>query len=392
LSRANKATLQPGYWLLFKRGCSWTGPLQAKWQGTAAQPIVIGAYGVGALPKIQNGYSSNVRITGKYQIIQDIHTTLSVAPNPDPNCQNQPRGWKTGFSFEGSSSYNTVRSAMATRLTLGVFFAPNSHHNKLLNSTITDNNVLQTLTSTSAHGATGVSLHGNYNEIAHNYFANNSSICTYNGTSESISIELYTASNSNIHHNTAYNDRVFIELGSTSTFQSSNNTLAYNLYVSGYANSTMGARFVVTRGYGHKFGPVLGTNVLNNVVYLTGVGSKGVTCQMCGNDILTVRNNILWANNEPFSSDKSFVESNNIFWSNDGKPSLQWRGLTKSPTSSITNPQFVDPGAKNFRLKSTSSAINHGSIAVVNAGYITDLAGQQVPTAGVVDIGGYEAP
>jgi hypothetical protein len=333
-----------------------------------------------------------VRITGKYQIIQDIHTTLSVAPNPDPNCRNQPRGWKAGFSFEGGSAYNTVRAVKATRLTIGVFFDKNSHHNKLLNSTITDNNVLQTLTSTAAHGATGVSLHGNYNEIARNYFANNSSICTYNGTSESISIELYVASNSKIHHNTAYNDRVFIELGSNSTWQSSNNTLAYNLQVTNYANSKMGARFVVTRGYGHKFGPVLETKVLNNVVYLTGAGSKGVTCQQCGNGILTVRNNILWANNEPFSSDKSFVESNNIFWSNDGKPSLQWRGLTKSPSSAVANPQFVDPGVRNFHLKQSSPAINRGNNHVITDGYRWDLPGKRVPVADTVDIGAFEAP
>lgn len=385
------ATLQPGDSLLLKRGCSWTGPLDAKWQGTSSQPIVIGAYGTGALPKIQNAYSANVRISGKYQIIQDIHATLSTPPNPDPNCNNQPRGWKSGFSFEKNSSYNTVRASKATRLTIGVFFHTNSNNNKLLNSTITDNNVLEQLTSTSAHGASGVSLHGTNQEIARNYFANNRSICTYNGVQESISIELYTASNANIHHNTIYNDRVFIELGSTSTWRSENNTIAYNLYVSNYAHATMGARFVVTRGYGHSYGPVVGTKVINNVVYLTGAGSKGVTCQKCDTGILTVRNNILWANDEPFSSDNSFVETNNVYWSNDGSPSLQWRGLTKSSSSYIANPQFVNAGANNFSLQSSSPAINRGTIDFVAAGYVWDLAGKQVPIAGAVDIGAFEA-
>jgi hypothetical protein len=150
-----EATLNPGDSLLLKRGCSWTGPLDAKWQGTSSQPILIGAFGSGDLPKIQNAYSANVRISGKYQIIQDIHATLSAPPNPDRGCNNQPRGWKSGFSFENNASYNTVRATKATRLTIGVFFHIGSHHNRLLNSTITDNNVLEKLTPLALTGPQG---------------------------------------------------------------------------------------------------------------------------------------------------------------------------------------------------------------------------------------------
>jgi hypothetical protein len=392
LTPTRDATLGPGDSLLLKRGCSWTGPLDAKWSGTSNNRIIIGAYGSGYLPKIQNAYSANVRISGKYQIIQDIHTTLSTPPDPDANCNNQPRGWKSGFSFENGSSYNTVRAAKATRLTIGVFFHVQSHHNRLLNSTITDNNVLEKLTSAGAHGASGVSLHGNHHEIARNYFANNRSICTYNGVVESISIELYTASNSKIHHNVAYNDRVFVELGSTSQWRSENNMFAYNLFVSDYAHSSMGARFIVTRGYNHEFGPVLGTQLYNNVVYLTGSGSKGISCQQCDNGILTVRNNILWANDEPFSTDNGFIESHNIFWSNDGQPGLRWRGFTKAPSSVVTNPNFTNPGNRNFTLQSGSPAIDEGTMNFVDVGYGWDLSGKRVPISGILDIGAYEAP
>jgi hypothetical protein len=390
LARANQAQLQPGDSLLFKRGCSWTGPLKAKWQGTSEEPILIGAYSNGELPRIQDADNSNVKISGKYQVIQDLHATITTLPNPDPTCNNQPRGWKVGFSFDPSSSYNTLQGVKATNLTVGVYFTTGSNHNRLVNSTITDNHVLHLMTANAAQGATGVLLHGNYNEIARNYFANNHSICTYDGIQESISIELYAASNSNIHHNTIYKDRVFIELGSSPAWTSENTVLAYNLHVTDYSHERLGARFVVTRGYGHQFGPVLNTLVLNNIVYLTGKGSTGIACQECDNDILTVRNNILWANDEPFSVDNRFVESNNIFWSNDGDPTLRWPGFTQSSTSLVADPQFTDPQADTFSLKSTSPAINRGTLDVVAPAYKWDLAGKPIPAAGAPDIGAFE--
>jgi hypothetical protein len=92
-------TLNPGDSLLLKRGCSWTGPLDAKWRGTSDQMILIGAYGSGDLPKIKDAYTANVRISGKYQIIQDIHATTTTPPNPDPASNNQPRA----ALFDGQS-------------------------------------------------------------------------------------------------------------------------------------------------------------------------------------------------------------------------------------------------------------------------------------------------
>src|SRR4051794_21491543 len=55
VSRANQANLAPGAKILFKRGCTWSkAPLMVKWNGTASQPITIGAYGTGNKPLFQN--------------------------------------------------------------------------------------------------------------------------------------------------------------------------------------------------------------------------------------------------------------------------------------------------------------------------------------------------
>jgi hypothetical protein len=386
ITKANKAPLKPGDKLLFKRDCAWQGPLTAAWNGSAALPIVIGAYGTGNLPKIQDSYSSNIQITGSYQIIEYIETLLTTPPAPDPSCNNQPVGWKLGFAFGDTSSYNTVRFSKASKLAIGFFFGNANHHNKILNNTIIDNTVVWKLSATSADGPAGVILHGDSDEIAYNYFSNNSRICTINGLIGGISIELYGARKANIHHNIS-NDTVFSELGSDSTNISADNVFAYNQQVIATTLSSVSPRFIITRGAG-SFGPVWRTKAYNNTVYLAGnQNSKGITCDHCGSDVLTVKNNILWVDKQPISSDGPFIEENNILWSSDGKPLL---GFIKSLSSLVANPLFVNGPAFNFHLQSTSPGLDKGSNESVLAGYISDLDRATVPQSTGVDMGAFE--
>src|SRR5690606_37380949 len=124
-----------------------------------------------------------------------------------------------------------------------------------------------------------------------------------------------------------------------------------------------------TRGWNHDHGPVLGTKLYNNTVYLTGSGSKGVVCEMCGEKILTVESNILWVNREPFSSDGPFLEKNNIFWNDNGDVLMNFYGFTMNTGSQANDPQFVNPANNNFRLRANSPAINKGTAAAVMSGY-----------------------
>jgi hypothetical protein len=389
ITKANNAILRPGDKLLFKRGCAWQGPLKAAWNGTADQPILIGAYGSGDLPKIQDSYSGNIQISGSYQVLEYIETTLTSEPNPDPSCNNQPVAWKIGFSFGNTSAYNTVQYSKANRLAIGVYLDYNSHHNKVLHNELTDNHVVWKLDNTQALGAMGVLLHGDYHEIAYNYFSGNGTICTHNGVLESNSIELHGARYSNIHHNTSYNDRVFSELGSSATYPSTDNTYAYNLHVVGPQQSQIGSRFLVTRGQGHANGPVWRTKVYNNTLYHTGADSKGITCQDCGSEVLVVKNNIFWVDREPISSDGPFIEDHNLFWSTAGNPLLNF---SKSLPSQVADPSFVNAEANDFHLKSTSLALDAGTAESVASGYAFDLEQVAVPQSSAVDIGAYEVP
>jgi len=396
VNKANQATLNPGDRLFFKRGCIWTGQIQAKWQGTADAPIFISAYGTGDLPIIQDGDGNDiydVKITGSYQIIEYLFARLTTRPNPEPNCMNQPVAWFAGFGFVQGAHHNIVRRSQASKLAVGIFFEVTSHHNKAFNNVLRDNDIVWVLRTDDTIGAMGVLLHGDSNVVAYNYFANNRAICTFTGAIESNSVELFQATNSVIHHNISYYDRVFSEIGSSSTVRSANNTFAYNLQVSDVADlvGNKGARFVVTRGWGDPYGPVLNTMIYNNTIYLVGGNSTGVSCLNCGNDILTMENNILFVNRTPFYTDAPFNESNNIFWNGDGKPNVySLPTFSVSATSRTADPQFTDPTQNNFFPLSASPVVSAAASSVPGYTYKRDLAGTLVPSGTGPDIGAYE--
>lgn len=386
ITHANGVSLKPGDSLLLKRGCVWSQQLRAHWAGTSTSDIYIGAYGSGDKPKLQNSTDGNVRISGSYLTIENLQTYNSPGSygSYDANCTSQPVGWVVGFNFV-SAHHVTVRNSLATHEAIGVGFNSTAHDNHVLNNQIINNDGAWQPISKGLRGGTGVLLEGTNNEIGFNHFEGNSTMCN----AESISVELYTASSSRVHHNTTYGDKVFLEAGSTSTFQSSNNTIAYNAFTTGMGNS----RFVVTRGVGASFGPVYNTSVYDNDVYLTASNSQGVVCSSCGNNILRLENNnIVVGWKAVYVGGGQPIESHNTYWSPSGQPTnfdfLQ--NLTVSSSSHIQSPRFVDPGNKNFHLQSSSPSINAGSMDSVNAGYKSDLDGTSVPQSGAVDVGSYE--
>jgi hypothetical protein len=387
VDKANKGKLQPGDSLLLKRGCTWSQQLKAYWNGTSSAPITIGAYGSGNLPKLQNQHDGNVRIMGSYQIIENLQTYNS--PNSygqiDTSCNNQPVGWVVGFNIV-DGAHNTVRNSIATHEAIGVAFNAKANNNHIVNNQIINNDGAWVPASKGIRGGTGIVLYGKGNEIARNHFEGNGTLCK----DESISIELFTASNSNIHHNTSYSDKGFIELGSSSTVQSSGNTVAYNVHTTGKS----GARFMVTPGPGAAHGPVMNTSMFNNVIYYTGSNSQGVVCMGCTNNVLRMQNNIIDVVDKALyiGNGQSLIESNNIYWVPSGNvPKWNFvQNWNMASSSAIANPKLANPGNRNFHLQAGSPAINDGSHASVDAGYSADMDGNAVPQGGTVDIGAYE--
>jgi hypothetical protein len=81
LEQAGKAALQPGDRLLFRAGREWKGTLTVKAQGSKKQPVVIGKYGDGALPRIDGGGAQAAMFLENpvHVTVEDIEIT-----NPGP--------------------------------------------------------------------------------------------------------------------------------------------------------------------------------------------------------------------------------------------------------------------------------------------------------------------
>jgi hypothetical protein len=386
MDKANKAPLQPGDSLLFRRGCTWYLTLNAAWNGTRWLPVTIGAYGEGELPIFKNGTNDNIKITGSYLILEHLHAHTDPL-QVDPNCANQPYGYyQTGFHFLQGAAYNTLRYSRASGNTVGVRIGYAAHHIKVFKNTLVNNNVLQILDKEPNNdlGAWGMLVHGSDNEVSYNYFKDNNAWCSYDFGISGNSIEVYAGQRTRIHHNTSINDQNFSELGSRADRRASDNVYAYNLFVS----ATPNARFVIVRGANDtQWGPTLRTTVVNNTVYLTAPNSAGVVCGAgCNSRILTLRNNILWAEEKPAFASSPFKEDHNLYWSSDGIPFVQFVEYEMSATSDIADPHFIDPANGDFHLFIGSPAIDAG----VRTDWKNDLDGVSVPAGNGVDIGAFE--
>jgi hypothetical protein len=76
LTQASDAALAPGQRLLFKRGTHCRGTLEIQSSGAPGRPVVVGAYGTGALPRVAGTSNDTVLIeNASYVTVQDLNVT-----------------------------------------------------------------------------------------------------------------------------------------------------------------------------------------------------------------------------------------------------------------------------------------------------------------------------
>ncbi len=400
VAKVNDNPLVAGDALFLKRGCNFDGPLEAGWNGSNDDPITIDAYGTGDTPFIYSEEDGGVvRLDGQYVTARNLEVSAARPPSSrdDVEC---PTGWRIGFAIQGNN--NTVESVRASGMTAGVHIGTNATDNRVLRSELVDNTNMSVNTEggDDDSGSWGVVLNGDRNEIAYNYFTGNSSSCSFDYGGEGASVEVYEAQDNFIHHNRAIEETTFTELGSGDK-EARGNIFAYNLYT---LTTDDGGEFLNVRGPGN-FGPTRYTVAHNNTVYLTGSQSEGVICSNClseapeddGNTaaILSLYNNILWVDGKndgkvAFAS-KIFDEGNNVYWSSDGNPFVQYISPMQMAASSMeADPGFVDAAAGDFRLTQGSPAIDVARSEILDTRLSADLAGQSLPQDGTLDIGAYE--
>jgi len=111
LAKVNSASFIAGDSILFRRGDSWTGQLTYLKGGISGNPIVYGAYGVGAKPII-SGFQT---LTGWTNVGGGVYSATTTAPNTarvvtlNGVLTGHGRYPNTGFlAFESSSSNTSI--------------------------------------------------------------------------------------------------------------------------------------------------------------------------------------------------------------------------------------------------------------------------------------------
>ncbi|WZU00735.1 hypothetical protein MGH68_14555 [Erysipelothrix sp. D19-032] len=82
LERVNNHVFEPGNKILFKRGGNWQGGLAPKGSGTQGNRIVIGAYGNGALPRLDGNGVENTVLLKNQEHWEISHLEIT---NEDPS-------------------------------------------------------------------------------------------------------------------------------------------------------------------------------------------------------------------------------------------------------------------------------------------------------------------
>ena len=365
VQKASNSLLRPGDRLLLGRGQTFVGELSISESGTAAAPIVVGAFGDGAQPVITGG-GDCVEISGSQVVVHGIHLD---------NCS-----W-AGLQFATGASFNIAAGNVMTRNVVGAHAEDGSANNRIVGNQIADNTKMSRLTSTPDNddsGAFGVLLNGDMNEVGYNVISGHDTF-SYDYGRDGAAVEVFGGQSNRIHHNLALENDAFSELGNP---RSSANTFDYNVVRSSLPQSI----FLVTRGAEDRNGPVLSTRLHNNTVLLTGANSQGFVCHAgCGAGILFLRNNIFQASLKAGYADGAIDEDHNLYYGGQVQ-------LTMGPNSIIANPRFSDAAGGVLNLRADSPAIDAG----VLASSVKDFEGRPVPQDGdgdnsaVTDMGAFE--
>ena len=350
LSKASNAVLSPGDQVLLKRGGVWSGTLSVSESGTTAEPIVVGAYGSGALPVIQDG-GPCVNVAGSRIVVMQLHAN---------NC-----AW-AGIRLAPGATFNRIDSNLTTGNIAGVHVNSGASDNTIVRNTIRDNTKMSVLTPGGGDdsGAFGVLLNGDRTDVANNTISGHDTF-SYDYGRDGAAVEIYGGLGNHVHHNLALENHAFSELGNS---RSRENTFAYNVVRSSLANSM----FIVTRGGQSGYGPVLNTKLLNNTVVMTGSGSQGFVCHAgCDSSVLSMRNNIIQAVAKVGYADGSIDEDYGLY--SGGQVQFNTGAHTI-----IASPMFVNLAAGDLRVAVNSPAVDSG----VNSGYSADFSGAHVPYDG----------
>jgi hypothetical protein len=360
LSRVNRAAVRPGDGILLKRGGRWRGSLNLHARGTPKMKITLAAYGSGPRPVIAGG---GITVGGSYWVVRSVRTTGAR--------------WA---GVELSGTHDEVRGIHTDHNVAGVSVTEHASDNVIADCEIVDNDKMSVNTPKSYNpdddsGAFGVLLNGDHNTVTRNKISG-SLAKSYDYGTDGAAVEIYNGDRNVISYNRTSDNDTFTELGREGHRTADGNVFAYNV-----VTTTKGlGSFLVTRGAGTSLGPVRGTVVANNTVFLPGRGTGWVCYAGCAPGILKLRNNVISVGGVVGQEDGAGAD--------DGAGVYQGRVRFKlGPRSVVANPRFVS--RTNLRLRAGSPAIGRA----VPLGRIGGLVGPRPSAAaragGELDAGAY---
>lgn len=357
------------------RGDTWTGQLTlSNLSGTASQPIVLTAYGSGALPVINgNGAAGDLlHISGSstYVVIDSVHV------------QNVTQ---FGVRLDDSTSHVTIQNMEIGPTICGGVAMGRSAYSRVLHNSIHDTTLMCRNTgdcSASGYGGEGVDVGGSNQEIGYNRLVHTAALCNGNPYADGSCVEIYgPVTNLSIHHNWCEDSAEIAEAAvSTSTDYTSNVEFHHNVFAypaTGLCLQTNGYNGTTASHWSnYKFQNntvVLGSNnAAANAPWFSCFASNEST------KILTVENNVFWLTAGQYlatyngSNTGELTSDYNIYhWASGGNP-----GSFPMGSHDLTSdPLFVNAGAADFNPGTGSPAIGTGT----PLGYDTDYYGNAVP-------------
>jgi hypothetical protein len=257
-----------GTTVALQRDCAYGGSLLIK-----ASRVTVTAYGSGSSPVIALGHNgAAVDVLGSHDVVENL-SLEGVAPS-FWNCRGHrtPAGHVDGVNLAPDTARDTVEHVKATGFYAAVYIMPGSSRDAIIHNDFVANTELNINNRKTSAGGFGVLLRGDRSFVEYNTIENNQA-CSLAYGYDGSAVEVSGGSYNLISWNHASNDNAFTELGSYPGHIATGNYFSHNMVTSG--RKGLGMTFLITRGSGSEYGPVLGTRAYFNHVTLTGPSDLG---------------------------------------------------------------------------------------------------------------------